>query len=84
MSDLERRTGIHRTFGPITIRLARYDVWVGVGRYLIGVRDHREIPPLFSERYRERITTQHRHYRHVGRWCLFLDTNRMRLRKASV
>ena len=45
--------------------------WLGFGHTVVGIRDHRSIPPLFSERYGHGPTK----HAHVGPWCLSFNPN---------
>lgn len=48
----------------------RWGFWFRVFGRGLGVVNHNQHPPLFSERYNGRYGVRKRFYLHIGPWCL--------------
>ena len=69
----DRDPKIHRlSFGPLFAMWTwqPFDAWFRLFGWGLAVRNHRHIPPLFSERYNGQHGFRRRTYLHVGSWCL--------------
>lgn len=74
MNDAWKDRPWHGTWRLTNATFAAYHHWsewyFRIAGWGLAMRDHRRIPPLFSERYSGQFGVRRRRYLHIGPFCI--------------